>query len=106
MLLKTQLREMTRKVIHSGRKSLMSLQVREWKVYKGNEPIEDFNGYWTKVTQVNTSGYFDDMLEEEAQKMYANKFGKRFLLVHWWKILKDEPNDAHSLRRQRKTKVK
>jgi hypothetical protein len=41
MLLKTQLREMTRKVIHSGRKSLMSLQVREWKVYKGNEPIED-----------------------------------------------------------------
>jgi hypothetical protein len=42
------------------------------------------------------------MLEEEAQKMYENKFGKRFLLVHWWKI----PNDAHSLRRQRKTKVK
>jgi hypothetical protein len=31
------------------------------------------------------------MLEEEAQKMYANKFGKRFQLVHWWKILKDEP---------------
>jgi hypothetical protein len=53
--------------------------------------ISDFNGYWTEVTQVNTSGYSDDMLEEEAQKMYANKFGKRFLLVHWWKILKDEP---------------
>jgi hypothetical protein len=52
--------------------------------------ISDFNGYWTKATQVNTSGYFDDMLEEEAQKTYANKFGKCFSLVHWWKILKDE----------------
>jgi hypothetical protein len=28
---------------------------------------------------------------EEAQKMYANKFGKCFSLVHWWKIIKDEP---------------
>jgi hypothetical protein len=53
--------------------------------------ISDFNGYWTKVTQVNTSGYSNDMLEEEAQKMYANKFGKRFSLVQWWKVLKDEP---------------
>ncbi|KAF0901848.1 hypothetical protein E2562_006474 [Oryza meyeriana var. granulata] len=53
--------------------------------------ISDFNGFWTKVGQVYTSGYSDDMLEEEAHKMYANKFGKRFLLVHWWKILKDEP---------------
>jgi hypothetical protein len=31
------------------------------------------------------------MLEEEAQKMYANRFGKPFPLVHWWKILKEEP---------------
>jgi len=23
--------------------------------------------------------------------MYANRFGKPFLLVHWWKILKEEP---------------
>jgi hypothetical protein len=23
--------------------------------------------------------------------MYENRFGKRFSLVHWWKILKDEP---------------
>lgn len=53
--------------------------------------IGDFNDYWSKVTQMHTSGYSDDMLEEEAQKMYANKFGKRFQLVHWWKILKDEP---------------
>jgi hypothetical protein len=40
---------------------------------------------------MHTSGYSDDMLEEEAQKMYANKYGKRFQLVHWWKILKDKP---------------
>jgi hypothetical protein len=30
------------------------------------------------------------MLEEKEQKMYANRFGKTFTLVHWWKILKDE----------------
>ena len=53
--------------------------------------IGDFNDYWTSVTQIHTSGYSDDMLEEEAQKMYANRFGKRFQLVHWWKILKNEP---------------
>jgi hypothetical protein len=53
--------------------------------------IADFNDYWSKVTKMHTSGYSDDMLEEEAQKMYANRFGKRFQLVHWWKILKEEP---------------
>jgi hypothetical protein len=53
--------------------------------------ITDFNDCWTKVTQMNTSGYSDDMHEEEAQKMYTFRFGKRFSLVHWWKILKDEP---------------
>ncbi|KAG8087766.1 hypothetical protein GUJ93_ZPchr0010g8429 [Zizania palustris] len=31
------------------------------------------------------------MLEEEAQKVYEGRFGKRFQLVHWWKILKEEP---------------
>jgi hypothetical protein len=53
--------------------------------------ITDFNDYWTKACQMHTSGYSDDMLEKEAQKMYANRFGKPFALVHWWKILKDEP---------------
>ncbi|KAF0924323.1 hypothetical protein E2562_010018 [Oryza meyeriana var. granulata] len=53
--------------------------------------INDFNGYWTTVTNVNTSGYSDDMLEDEAQKMYAKKNGKPFSLVHWWKKLKDKP---------------
>jgi hypothetical protein len=40
---------------------------------------------------MHTSGYSDDMLEKEAQKMYVNRFGKPFTLVHWWKILKEEP---------------
>jgi hypothetical protein len=53
--------------------------------------IGDFNDYWTKATQMNTSGYSDDMLEKVAQDMYANRFGKPFALVHWWKILKEEP---------------
>ena len=53
--------------------------------------IGEWNDYWTKVTQLHTSGYSDDMLEEEAQKMYANRHGKNFTLIHWWKILKDEP---------------
>jgi len=51
--------------------------------------ISDFNDYWTKVCQIHTSGYADDMLEKEAQKMYVNRFGKPFALVHWWKKLED-----------------
>jgi hypothetical protein len=42
--------------------------------------ISDFNGYWTQVCQMHTSGYSDDMLEKEAQKMYVNRFGKP---LHW-----------------------
>ena len=53
--------------------------------------IGEWNDYWTKVCQMHTSDYSDDMLEEEAQKMYANRHGKKFTLIHWWKILKDEP---------------
>lgn len=53
--------------------------------------ISEFNDYWSTVTQMHTSGYSDDMLEKEAQRLYANRFGKPFALVHWWKILKDEP---------------
>jgi hypothetical protein len=46
------------------------------------ESIGEFNDYWTKVCQIHTSGYSDDMLEKEAQEMYTNKFGKPFTLVH------------------------
>jgi hypothetical protein len=53
--------------------------------------INDFNDAHTKATQRHTSGYDDDMLEEEAQKIYESRFRKRFQLVHWWKKLKDEP---------------
>ena len=53
--------------------------------------IGEFNDCWTKATQVNTSGYSDDMLDKEAQEMYVSRFGKPFALVHWWKILRKEP---------------
>jgi hypothetical protein len=28
---------------------------------------------------------------EESQQMYQNKYSKRFQLVHWWQILRNEP---------------
>jgi len=70
------------------RRELNQLKIH-WSRLKSS--IGEFNDYWTKVTQIHTSGYSDDMLEKEAQQMYANRFGKAFTLVHWWKILKDEP---------------
>lgn len=70
------------------RRELNQLKVH-WSRLKAS--ITDFNDAWTKITQMHTSGYSDDMLEEEAQKVYESRFGKRFSLVHWWKILKDEP---------------
>jgi len=45
------------------------------------------------------------MLEEEAQKMYVNKFGKRFSLVHWWKILKNEPKRCAQFEETEKNKT-
>jgi uncharacterized phage protein gp47/JayE len=39
--------------------------------------ITEFNGFWSTVTKVNTSRYSDDMLEDEAQKIYAKKYGTR-----------------------------
>ena len=70
------------------RREINQLKVH-WSCLKSS--ITDFNDYWSKVTQMHTSGYSNDMLEDEAQKMYANRFGKPFSLVHWWKILKNEP---------------
>ncbi|CAD6267541.1 unnamed protein product [Miscanthus lutarioriparius] len=70
------------------RREINQLKVH-WSRLKSS--ITDFNDAWTKVTQMYTSGYSDDMLEEEAQKMYETRFGKRFSLVHWWKVLKEEP---------------
>ncbi|CAN6347369.1 unnamed protein product, partial [Urochloa humidicola] len=37
------------------------------------------------------SGYSDDQLMDEAQAKFTKKHGKPFSLVHWWKILKNEP---------------
>ncbi|KAL5651762.1 hypothetical protein ACJX0J_037220, partial [Zea mays] len=52
----------------------------------------NFNWCWIAVSKMHTSGYSDDQLMDEAQKMYANaNNGKPFTLVHWWKTLKKEP---------------
>ncbi|PWZ44968.1 Glutathione S-transferase T3 [Zea mays] len=52
----------------------------------------NFNGCWSAVSKMHTSGYSDDQLMDEAQKMYANgSNGKPFTLVHWWKALRNEP---------------
>ncbi|XP_066350812.1 glutathione S-transferase T2-like [Miscanthus floridulus] len=85
------------------RREINQLKVH-WSRLKSS--TSDFNDYWTKVTQIHTSGYSDDMLEKEAQKMYANRFGKPFPLVHWWKILKEEPKWCAQFQTERdKTKI-
>lgn len=54
--------------------------------------ISSFNGCWSAVSKMHTSGYSNDQLMDEAQKMYANgNNGKPFTLVHWWKALRNEP---------------
>ncbi|CAN6173520.1 unnamed protein product [Urochloa humidicola] len=53
--------------------------------------INEFNGYWSTVCKMHKSGYSDDQLMDEAQEKFKIKHGKPFSLVHWWKILKNEP---------------
>ena len=84
------------------RRELNQLKVH-WSRLKSS--ITDFNDAWTKITQMHTSGYSDDMLEEEAQKIYENRFGKRFSLVHWWKILKEEPKWCAQFEEKEKDKT-
>jgi hypothetical protein len=56
-----------------------------------SKTINEFNGYWNSVMKMNKSGYSDNQILEEAQQMYQNKHSKRFQLVHWWNILRNEP---------------
>ncbi|KAL6838350.1 hypothetical protein ACP4OV_031854 [Aristida adscensionis] len=53
--------------------------------------INEFNDYWASVCKMNKIGYSDDQIMEEAQQMYKKKHSKPFQLVHWWKILRNEP---------------
>jgi hypothetical protein len=80
--------EFNRKGDGKRRREVNQLKVH-WSRLKSS--ITDFNDAWSQIAKVHTSGYSDDMLEEEAQKVYEIRFGKRFQLVHWWKILKEEP---------------
>ena len=94
--------EFNRKGNGKRRREINQLKVH-WSRLKSS--ITDFNDAWTKITQMHTSGYSDDMLEEEAQKIYENRFGKRFSLVHWWKILKEEPKWCAQFEEKEKDKT-
>jgi len=94
--------EFNRKGNGKRRRELNQLKVHLSRL---KSSITDFNDAWTKITQMHTSGYSDDMLEEEAQKIYENRFGKRFSLVHWWKILKEEPKWCAQFEEKEKDKT-
>jgi len=68
--------------------------------------INEFNGYWISVCKMNKSGYSDDQLMDEAQKRYEKKNEKPFTLIHWWKILKDEPKWCTFVAQSEKDKSK
>lgn len=68
--------------------------------------INEFNGYWISVCKMNKSGYSDDQLMDEAQKRYEKKNEKHFTLIHWWKILKDEPKWCTFVAQSEKDKSK
>lgn len=55
---------------------------------------------------MNKSGYSDDQLMDEAQKRYEKKNEKPFTLIHWWKILKDEPKWCTFVAQSEKDKSK
>ncbi|CAN6217501.1 unnamed protein product [Urochloa humidicola] len=68
--------------------------------------INEFNGYWSSVCKMNKSGYSDDQLMDEAQKLYTKKYKKPFAHVHWWRILKNEPKWYTSVAQAEKDKGK
>ncbi|CAN6357005.1 unnamed protein product [Urochloa humidicola] len=68
--------------------------------------INEFNGYWSSVCKMNKSGYSDDQLMDEAQKMYTKKYKKPFAHIHWWRILKSEPKWCTSVAQAEKDKGK
>lgn len=82
--------------------------INQLKIHWGrlNRCLTEFNGFYSKVTKVNKSGYSDDMLIEEAQQMYKKKYGKLFTLEHWWKKLRKEPKWCASAAQLEKNKSK
>ncbi|KAL6878344.1 hypothetical protein ACP4OV_012514 [Aristida adscensionis] len=68
--------------------------------------INEFNGYWASVCKMNKSGYSDDQIMEEAQQMYKKKHSKPFQLIHWWKILRNEPKWSTHAAQSEKEKSK
>lgn len=68
--------------------------------------VNEFNGYWSTVCKMNKSGYSDDQLMDEAQQRFQKKNGKPFALVHWWRILKNEPKWCTHVAQTEKDKSK
>ncbi|CAN6199250.1 unnamed protein product [Urochloa humidicola] len=69
--------------------------------------VNEFNGYWSTVCKMNKSGYSDDQLMDEAQKKFQSRNnGKPFSLVHWWRILKNEPKRCTHVAQTEKDKRK
>ena len=58
------------------------------------------------VSKLHTSGYSEDQLMDEAQKLYAKKHGKTFAIVHWCRTLKNEPKWCAYVERLEKEKTK
>ncbi|KAF0920981.1 hypothetical protein E2562_037896 [Oryza meyeriana var. granulata] len=73
--------------------------INQLKIHWGrlHKSMTEFNGFFSKVSKINTSGYSDDMLIDEAHQMWQKKYGKRFTLEHWWKKLKNEPKWTASI---------
>lgn len=71
-----------------------------------SKTINEFNGYWVSVSRMNKSGYSDDQLMDAAQQMYQKKNSKPFSLVHWWRILKNEPKWCSHVAQLEKEKSK
>ena len=53
--------------------------------------IVQFNGCWSVLNSVYTSGRLDDQLLAEARLKYKANTGTHFILDHWWEAVRNQP---------------
>lgn len=58
---------------------------------KINKKVVHFNGVWSRVNLVHTSGQSNDMLMDKARQQYKQEAGHYFTLDYVWKIVREEP---------------
>ena len=58
---------------------------------KINKKVVHFNGVWSRLNLVYTSGQSDDMLMDKARKQYKQEAGHYFTLDYVWKIVREQP---------------